>query len=112
MHFPWFTGIWYSIIFEPQKILIKWCNRSIIDDPGGNHIQVTIIVDICFFQLDRIEALMKQLGLFSDEDIEEDAELVEDDIEAPSKVTNKTKPKTEQDLLDSFENMDLDDFKN
>lgn len=63
-------------------------------------------------KLDRIETLMKQLGLFSDEDLDEDSEFVEEEVEAPIEVANKSKPKTEQDLLDSFENMDLDDFKN
>lgn len=50
-------------------------------------------------KLDRIEVLMKQLGLF-----EEEAE-----VEAPAPVAKK-KSNSEDDLLSQFEDVDLNDF--
>lgn len=55
-------------------------------------------------KLDRIERLMKQLGLLDDE--------VEVEVSAPTKdsAKSKSKPRSDDDLLDQFENMDFDNF--
>ncbi|CAM2877716.1 Der GTPase-activating protein YihI [Vibrio rarus] len=52
-------------------------------------------------KLDRIEALMNQLGLLEPEE----------EPEAPVKVVSSKKAKTEDELLASFADLDLDDFK-
>jgi len=52
-------------------------------------------------KLDRIEVLMKQLGLFEEEQPEE---------EAPEPAVSK-KSNNDDDLLSQFEDMDLSDFK-
>ncbi|SMY38055.1 Der GTPase-activating protein YihI [Photobacterium andalusiense] len=51
-------------------------------------------------KLDRIERLMKQLGLF--DDVEE--------ASAPVTASAKSKPRSDDDLLAQFENMDFDNF--
>ncbi len=51
-------------------------------------------------KLDRIERLMKQLGLL--DDVEE--------ASAPVKQSAKSKPRSDDDLLAQFENMDFDNF--
>ncbi|MCP4956312.1 Der GTPase-activating protein YihI [Photobacterium aquimaris] len=51
-------------------------------------------------KLDRIERLMKQLGLF--DDVEE--------ASAPVTASTKSKPRSDDDLLAQFENMDFDNF--
>ncbi|SMY38896.1 Der GTPase-activating protein YihI [Photobacterium malacitanum] len=51
-------------------------------------------------KLDRIERLMKQLGLF--DDVEE--------ASAPVTPSAKSKPRSDDDLLAQFENMDFDNF--
>lgn len=56
-------------------------------------------------KLDRIEVLMKQLGLY-EEDEPEAEEQVEEQPQA-----KKRQPKTDDDLLDQFENMDMNEFK-
>ncbi|MEC6798671.1 Der GTPase-activating protein YihI [Photobacterium sp. S4TG1] len=52
-------------------------------------------------KLDRIERLMKQLGLFDD---------VEEEASAPVTKSAKSKPRSDDDLLAQFENMDFDNF--
>ncbi|MEC6816277.1 Der GTPase-activating protein YihI [Photobacterium toruni] len=52
-------------------------------------------------KLDRIERLMKQLGLLDD---------VEEETSAPVKQSAKSKPRSDDDLLAQFENMDFDNF--
>ncbi|GAD87918.1 putative der GTPase-activating protein [Vibrio halioticoli NBRC 102217] len=52
-------------------------------------------------KLDRIEVLMNQLGLLEPED----------EIEVPVEPTKSKKPRTEDELLASFEDLDLGDFK-
>ncbi|GAB7218958.1 Der GTPase-activating protein YihI [Vibrio comitans] len=56
-------------------------------------------------KLDRIEVLMKQLGLLDPEE-----EQVEEFV-APSNENVRKKAKTEDELLASFEDLDLGDFK-
>ncbi|OBT10161.1 GTPase-activating protein [Vibrio sp. UCD-FRSSP16_10] len=56
-------------------------------------------------KLDRIEALMNQLGLLEPE---EEPEAV---VEAPKAERNSKKAKTEDELLASFEDLDLGDFR-
>jgi ribosome assembly protein YihI (activator of Der GTPase) len=56
-------------------------------------------------KLDRIEALMKQLGLLEPED------LVEEEFAFEAPVKQSKKEKSEDDLLAEFENLNLDDFK-
>ena len=58
-------------------------------------------------KLDRIEVLMKQLGLYEPE--EEELEEVEPEVEVASKA--KQKPASDDDLLSQFEDVDLNDFK-
>ncbi|GEA51266.1 Der GTPase-activating protein YihI [Vibrio inusitatus NBRC 102082] len=55
-------------------------------------------------KLDRVEELMKQLGLLEPE--EEPEEVV-----APTAAKTSKKAKTEDELLASFEDLNLDDFK-
>ncbi|QXO17475.1 Der GTPase-activating protein YihI [Vibrio ostreae] len=58
-------------------------------------------------KLDRIEILMKQLGLFDgSEELEQ-----EQPVEPVAKAKTKAKAKTDDDLLSQFENLDLDDYK-
>lgn len=57
-------------------------------------------------KLDRIEALMKQLGLLEPEDLFEDEFVSEEQAKQPKK-----KAKSEDELLSEFENLNLDDFK-
>jgi len=55
-------------------------------------------------KLDRIEILMKQLGLFEEDEPEvEEAE--------PHPKASKRKPKTDDDLLEQFENLDMNEYK-
>ncbi len=56
-------------------------------------------------KLDRIEVLMKQLGLYE----EEPEELEEEQEEQPQ--AKKRQPKTDDDLLAEFENLDMNDYK-
>ncbi|MEZ9130664.1 GTPase-activating protein [Vibrio breoganii] len=56
-------------------------------------------------KLDRVEVLMKQLGLLEPE--EEELE----EVVVPSKANKSKKAKTEDELLASFEDLDLSDFK-
>ncbi len=56
-------------------------------------------------RLDRIEILMKQLGIYEDES----EEIEESDVEQPK--ATKRQPKTDDDLLAEFENMDLNEYK-
>ncbi|CAH0542042.1 Der GTPase-activating protein YihI [Vibrio marisflavi] len=63
-------------------------------------------------RLDRIETLMKQLGLYIDEEGDDsEDELLEIEEVVATKPNKASKANSEQDLLDSFENLDLDDFK-
>ena len=57
-------------------------------------------------KLDRIEVLMKQLGLYEPE---EEMEEAEPEVEVAPKA--KKKPASDDDLLSQFEDIDLDDFK-
>lgn len=59
-------------------------------------------------KLDRIEVLMKQLGLFDDS--EEDAQP-EAPVHAEPKAKTKAKAHSDDELLSQFENLDLDDYK-
>lgn len=58
-------------------------------------------------KLDRIEVLMKQLGLYQDEEDEIE------EVEAPAPKAKKAskKPASDDDLLSQFEGLDLNDFK-
>lgn len=61
-------------------------------------------------KLDRLEALMKQLGIFDEDD------MVESEPEEPvvdkKPVSKKSKkPASDDDLLSQFEDLDLNDFK-
>jgi len=56
-------------------------------------------------KLDRIEVLMKQLGLY-----EEDEPEVEEQVEPQPKAA-KRQPKSDDDLLAAFENLDMNDYK-
>ncbi len=56
-------------------------------------------------KLDRIEVLMKQLGLYEEEDEPEDVEQ-EEQLQA-----KKRQPKTDDDLLAEFESLDMNDYK-
>lgn len=61
-------------------------------------------------KLDRIEVLMKQLGLFDDQDDDEP----QDDVEAvakPTKSASRKNASSEDELLSQFEDLDLNDFK-
>ncbi|MCL9782888.1 Der GTPase-activating protein YihI [Vibrio sp. S4M6] len=60
-------------------------------------------------KLDRIEALMSQLGLLTEDEMLEE-EPQRDQATASSKKADKKSSVGEQDLLDRFENLDLDDF--
>lgn len=58
-------------------------------------------------KLDRLEALMKQLGIFDEDELAEpEMEAVEDKPAAKPK-----KPASDDDLLSQFEDLDLNDFK-
>ncbi|WGW00292.1 Der GTPase-activating protein YihI [Vibrio sp. YMD68] len=62
-------------------------------------------------KLNRIEVLMKQLGLF-DEEIEEEGEELEDEINfVPKTIKKSSKPSSDEELLAQFEGLDLKDFK-
>lgn len=58
-------------------------------------------------KLDRIEVLMKQLGLFEEDSEEEDSEEAIAESVKPSK-----KARGDADLLAAFEDLDLNQFKN
>ncbi|ORT51686.1 aminotransferase [Vibrio sp. qd031] len=60
-------------------------------------------------KLSRIEVLMNQLGLLDDNDFEEDIEQPE--APQPQKTKTKAKSKTDDALLNEFENLDWDEFK-
>ncbi|PMK01059.1 Der GTPase-activating protein YihI [Vibrio sp. 10N.261.55.A7] len=60
-------------------------------------------------KLDRIEVLMKQLGLFVEED--EDEEFDEETFVEPVIEHKSNNPSSDEDLLSQFESMDLKDFK-
>ncbi|MDA9557906.1 Der GTPase-activating protein YihI [Vibrio sp.] len=58
-------------------------------------------------KLDRMEALMKQLGLY-----EEEAVVVEqEEVQVKKPKPTKVKPATDDDLLSQFEDLNMDDFK-
>jgi len=57
-------------------------------------------------KLDRIEVLMKQLGLYEEE--EPEAELEQEQVQPQAK---KRQPKTDDDLLAQFESLDMNDYK-
>jgi ribosome assembly protein YihI (activator of Der GTPase) len=59
-------------------------------------------------KLSRIEALMKQLGIY-DEEPEEEFEQEQEP--QPEPKTESKKPSTDEDLLSQFEGLDLDQFK-
>lgn len=59
-------------------------------------------------KLDRIEVLMKQLGLYE----EEPEEIEEEDFEEPAPKAKKAKaPASDDELLSQFEGLDLNEFK-
>ncbi|WP_070970864.1 Der GTPase-activating protein YihI [Vibrio sonorensis] len=57
-------------------------------------------------KLDRIEVLMKQLGIY-----EEEVEEEQEEIEVQPVKKAKKAPASEDELLSQFENLDLNDFK-
>ncbi|MGY2575603.1 Der GTPase-activating protein YihI [Vibrio sp. C8] len=65
-------------------------------------------------KLDRIEMLMKQLGIYEEElDVEDDQDE-EDQLSAskqPAPKATKRQPKSDDDYLSDFENLDLNDYK-
>ncbi len=65
-------------------------------------------------KLDRIEQLMKQLGIYDEQDDDQDDDR-EDEQQPAQVVVPKTKPKkkasSEDELLSQFEDLDLNDFK-
>lgn len=66
-------------------------------------------------KLNRLEQLMKQLGIeIEDEDFDDEEDFVEEQevAEVAHKSANKAKKtKSEDDLLDEFDNINLDEFK-
>ncbi len=60
-------------------------------------------------KLDRIEKLMKQLGIYEEDDYEEDALEVEE--ASVPKTKAKKKAASEEELLSQFEDLNLNDFK-
>jgi ribosome assembly protein YihI (activator of Der GTPase) len=60
-------------------------------------------------KLSRIEVLMKQLGLFDDNELDDDEP--EQEVAQPQKTAAKSKNKTDDALLSEFENLDWDEFK-
>ncbi|MDN2479850.1 Der GTPase-activating protein YihI [Vibrio agarivorans] len=60
-------------------------------------------------KMDRMEVLMKQLGIYEEDQEEEDFEEEADVVEQPKKVAKR--PATDEDLLSQFEDLDLNDFK-
>lgn len=63
-------------------------------------------------KLDRIEILMKQLGIYDDvEEETTEAEDEEPEFIEPKPVKIKKVASSDDDLLDQFENLDLGDFK-
>ncbi|WP_153447997.1 Der GTPase-activating protein YihI [Vibrio algicola] len=63
-------------------------------------------------KLDRLEILMKQLGIYDDEEeiIEPEPQQEEAEVIIPTKKAAK-KPASDDDLLAQFENLNLNDFK-
>lgn len=63
-------------------------------------------------KLDRLEILMKQLGLYEEDD---DSDLEEVEVSAPEAASviskKKAAPLSEDELLAQFENLDLNQFK-
>ncbi|MGF1722655.1 GTPase-activating protein [Vibrio kyushuensis] len=65
-------------------------------------------------KLDRIEVLMKQLGLFVEEEFEDDEddyEGSEESIVVPKSIKKTNRPSTDEELLSQFEGLDINDFK-
>ncbi|MGR5253525.1 Der GTPase-activating protein YihI [Vibrio astriarenae] len=60
-------------------------------------------------KMDRMEVLMKQLGIYEEDQEEEDFEEEADVVEQPKKASKR--PATDEDLLSQFEDLDLNDFK-
>lgn len=60
-------------------------------------------------KLDRLEVLMKQLGIYDDEDELEEQQEAEPQVKAAEKKSKK--PATDDDLLSQFEGLDLKDFQ-
>ncbi|SDH55152.1 hypothetical protein SAMN04488136_11947 [Vibrio xiamenensis] len=61
-------------------------------------------------KLDRIEKLMKQLGIYEEDDDQQEDELEAEEISVP-KTKAKKKAASEDELLSQFEDLDLNDFK-
>ncbi len=61
-------------------------------------------------KLDRLEALMKQLGIFEQDDVVESEPELEQE-EKPARQSKSKKPASDDDLLSQFEDLDLNDFK-
>ncbi|MGF1698278.1 GTPase-activating protein [Vibrio lamellibrachiae] len=65
-------------------------------------------------KLDRIEVLMKQLGLFVEEEFEDEGEFEDSEEESfvvPKSIKKSNKPSTDEELLSQFEGLDINDFK-
>jgi ribosome assembly protein YihI (activator of Der GTPase) len=65
-------------------------------------------------KLDRIEILMKQLGIYEEELDVEDEQDEEEQLSAskqPAAKATKRQPKSDDDYLSDFENLDLNDYK-
>ncbi|OEF29425.1 Der GTPase-activating protein YihI [Vibrio rumoiensis] len=63
-------------------------------------------------KLDRLEILMKQLGIYDDEEDEIESEPnFEPEFKQESSPKKSKKPASDEDLLSQFEDLDLNDFK-
>ena len=65
-------------------------------------------------KLDRIEMLMKQLGIYEEELDVEDEQDEDESLSAskqPAPKATKRQPKSDDDYLSDFENLDLNDYK-
>ena len=61
-------------------------------------------------KLDRLEILMKQLGIYDEEDAELEPNS-EDEFKQEMRSKKSKKPASDDDLLSQFEDLDLNDFK-
>ena len=109
------------LIVEPQKKLSKSERRLSAEqelEMLENDAQLNVLLDridegenlgaglqkYVDEKLARIEVLMKQLGIYDDEESEPQAE-------APAMTESRSKSHSDEDLLSQFEDMDLDQFK-
>lgn len=62
-------------------------------------------------KLDRLEILMKQLGIYDEEEDAEWEPNSEDEFKQETRAKKSKKPASDDDLLSQFEDLDLNDFK-